>query len=410
MKGAKRQRPSGAWELRVYAGRDPVTKKERVRTKTFRGGARQADNALRAFVTEVEEQKAGGSKASLRYLLERWLTQIRRQGHSPTTLREYERIITKTINPAIGSKTLRKLTARDLDDLYGSLTDRGLAPASVRQVHSILRAALAQGVKWEYLALNPAASASPPKVRKQEPKAPTPAEVLAIIAHADKDDPELAAFVALAAATGARRGELCGLRWGDVDWKRGTLTIERSIATMGRRNQVVKGTKTHAKRTVALDAFGIRVLKAHRARVEAHADDLDVELGPDSPVISYDLERPVSPDTVSHYVRAAATAVGVDTHLHSIRHYSATQLIAAGVDVRTVAGRLGHADASTTLRVYAHALPERDREAAAVLGRTLKGALPAKSPRKRTPNKDVRPLSPRRKPPTVGPKKEEQEP
>jgi len=73
-------------------------------------------------------------------------------------------------------------------------------------------------------------------------------------------------------------------------------------------------------------------------------------------------------------LRVYAKAAGVKTHLHALRHFSATQLIAAGHDVRTVAGRLGHADASVTLRVYSHVLPERDREAAAALGRTL--ALP----------------------------------
>jgi site-specific recombinase XerD len=86
-----------------------------------------------------------------------------------------------------------------------------------------------------------------------------------------------------------------------------------------------------------------------------------VELTDDTPVLTYNLERPISPDTVSHYVRKIATKAGVDTHLHGLRHFAATQMIGAGHDVRAVAGRLGHRDASTTLKVYSHFLPERDR-------------------------------------------------
>ena len=105
--------------------------------------------------------------------------------------------------------------------------------------------------------------------------------------------------------------------------------------------------------------------------MESRARDAGVTLTADTPLFTYDLERAIAPDTASHYVRAIATRAGVDTHLHALRHFNATQLIGSGTDVRTVAGRLGHRDASTTLRVYSHVLPERDREAAAVLGRAL---------------------------------------
>src|SRR5579872_5579715 len=102
MRGSKRARPSGSWELRVYAGRDPATGKERTVTRTFRGGARAADNALRNLVKEVEEGAIGGTSATLKVLLERWLVHIESRDRSPTTLREYRRIVAKTIIPALG--------------------------------------------------------------------------------------------------------------------------------------------------------------------------------------------------------------------------------------------------------------------------------------------------------------------
>jgi integrase len=181
----------------------------------------------------------------------------------------------------------------------------------------------------------------------------------------------MATLIALAAVTGARRGELCGLRWRDVDWTGHTLTIERSVAMMGRGQLITKDTKTHAARRLALDTFGEETLKRHLRVMEDRAADLGISIMPDSPIFTYDLVRPIAPDTVSHYVRSIAAKVGVDTHLHALRHFAATELIGAGHDVRTVAGRLGHRDASVTLKVYSHALPERDRDAASALGKAL---------------------------------------
>jgi integrase len=87
------------------------------------------------------------------------------------------------------------------------------------------------------------------------------AEVQAMIKAAVSDDTDMATLIALAAVTGARRGELCGLQWGDVDWTGHTMTIERSVATMGRKQLITKDTKIHAARRLALDAFGEETLK-----------------------------------------------------------------------------------------------------------------------------------------------------
>lgn len=121
------------------------------------------------------------------------------------------------LDPALGKLEASKLTAHHLDALYASLSDRGLAPASVRQVHAIVRAACMQGVRWGLLATNPAQSASPPKIRrKREVLAPSVAQVRVLIETASSEDEDMAALIALAAVTGARRGELLGLR--GVTW------------------------------------------------------------------------------------------------------------------------------------------------------------------------------------------------
>ncbi len=382
MQGSKRlirgRGKTAVYELRVSTGRDPVTGKYGQVSRRWPGYAADdpkvdtVDKALAKLVAELEDNRTGRTAGiTVDQLLKKWLKQITSEGRSPTTLREYRRLIDKRIEPALGHLPAAKVTPVELDDFYRGLTDEGLAPASVRQAHAVLRAGFRQGVKWRYLASNPAADASPPKAVSRTVAAPTVAEVQKIIAAADADDTDMAALIALAAVTGARRGELCGLRWGDVDWEGLTLTIERSVATMGRGNLVTKDTKTHAARRLALDEFGAETLRRHLAIAEDRARELGVTITDEMPIFTYDLVNPIPPDTVTHYVKTIAESAGVDTHLHALRHFAATQMIGGGHDVRTVAGRLGHKDASVTLKVYSHALPERDRDAAAFLGRAL---------------------------------------
>lgn len=371
---------STVWELRVHAGRSPITGRPKYVSRTVTGTADDADAELGRLVTKVGAIDHTGPAETFGQYLDRWLpkTAILKE-LSPTTVREHKRTIEKIIKPALGDVELRKLSATDMDDLYVALRsrERPLSASSVRRVHAVMSAGLAQAVKEGSIDSNPAARATPPQVRPQQRAAPSPADVQAMIAAADADDPDMAALMAIAAVTGARRGELCGLQWGDVDWSGPNLTIQRSVATMGKGNLITKDTKTHSARRLALDEFGEAVLKRHLAEAEVRADELGVKIRPETPIFTYDLEHPIPPDSVTHYVKRIADKVGVDTHLHALRHFAATQMIGGGHDVRTVAGRLGHRDASVTLKVYSHALPERDREAAAFLGRAL---TPAESP------------------------------
>ena len=328
---------------------------------------------LRALVEEVARVDHTGPGESFGAFLDRWLkvTTVLKD-RSPTTVREYKRIIEKTIKPAIGDIQLREVDGRVLDDLYVSLRTRKppLSPASVRRVHALVSAACTWAVKRRELSSNPADQATPPTVPATTKETPTVEDVQRLIQTAEQDDPDMAAFIALAAVTGARRGELCGLRWGDINEDLGTLTIERSYAVVNKEH-IFKSTKTHGIRRIALGEFGIEVLRVQRARLEARAAEAGMEVTDETPILTYNLVDPISPDTISHYVRAVADTAGVDTHLHALRHFAASEMIAGGQDVRTVAGRLGHRDASTTLKVYAHVLPQRDLEAAESLGRSL---------------------------------------
>jgi integrase len=192
--------------------------------------------------------------------------------------------------------------------------------------------------------------------------------------------------IALSALTGARRGELCALRWSDIDLPGARLTIARSLTVVA--DEAHEGpTKTHAIRLVTLDPVGVEVLMRRWSEQQRFAEEVDVPLDPDPFVLTYSPrgDTHAGPDYLSHMFSKLCKRAGLVRtvnrkrrtlyRFHDLRHFAATQLIASGTDVRTVAARLGHAQTSTTLDIYAHALPAQDVEAAAVLGRLVGPAL-----------------------------------
>lgn len=390
MNGTKQEIRPGVWRLRVYAGRrangtpiqisktliTPEAQKGRARAGD---GTRLADRELAAMVAKVSRGESAAGTETVGDLLDRWLAHAESIGRSPTTLKEYQRIADKVVRPAIGKVRLSKLTAAQLDRLYAELTAKGLKATSVRRVHALIGVALHQAERWDLVERNVARRATPPAVHAEEVSAPSPDEVRRVVETAEKLEPSLAAMLLLAGLTGARRGELCALRWSDIDWRTSTLTISRSIYEKQGGGWAEKDTKTHARRRVGLDEFATAVLGRHRAQVDALAAKLGVIVQPDGFVFSRSPAgaEPYQPCLVSKFATRVARQAGVETHLHALRHFSATEAIAAGGDVVTVSKRLGHADPSVTLRVYSHALEQRDRDVAASLGRALSGELNA---------------------------------
>jgi integrase len=142
-----------------------------------------------------------------------------------------------------------KLTGSHLDHLYAGLLSRGLSPASVRRRHAVIHAALERAVKWGLIVANPADRATPPRPTPSTASAPALDVVQQLIDAAESEGcAVLATAVALAAVTGARRGELCALRWSDVDWQKrvlriwSSLTVLRRVPTVGPRRRTSVGT------------------------------------------------------------------------------------------------------------------------------------------------------------------------
>ena len=241
----------------------------------------------------------------------------------------------------------------------------------------VVRRSLVQARKWGWIVQNPAVDASPGRVRTKEIQPPAPAAVAALIAHADRDEPDFGVFLRLAASTGARRAELCALRWSDVDLDDATLWIRRSLVDQPGGGYIEKDTKTHASRRVSLDSSTVTLLRSHRVRQLERAMAVGERIGRHARVFSYDVDAatPWRPDGVTkRFVRLREREGLPNVRLHDLRHFVATRMLGAGVPVTTPADRLGHANTATTLNVYAHFLESSDRDAAEALGRMLDNA------------------------------------
>jgi integrase len=373
MSGGLRQRQPGVWEVRLEAGRDPVTGRRLQISKSVKGSKRDAQRVLNELAAKADKGQYGGTATTFRQLSEQWLRLVG-DDLSPTTLRTYENLLAKRILPAIGDLPIKKIEPSDLDLLYNGLVKRiGLSPKTVRQIHAIIRRAFRQAVLWGWVSANPATNATPPRLRKSELFPPNVDEVEELLRSAFQRDPEFANFLHIAATTGARRGEICALRWSNLNTKLGTLTIERNVIEVP-GGIIEKDTKTHQNRRIALDDDTIAVFENQRTLSDERAGISGGTLSDDAFVFSVepDGSRPWIPGAVTKRFVSLRNDLGYNgMRLHDLRHFAATRLVAAGIPVRTVSGRLGHANPATTLSVYSHFVEASDQEAAAVMGRLV---------------------------------------
>jgi integrase len=376
VRGHLEARGSGTWRAKVFLGQD-ANGRQRYLTRTVHGTRREADAQLRQLILEAGLAHET-SHATMDDLAAKWLD-LASETLSPSTLREYRRLLARIILPQFGRVKVRAVRPSDLDSFYTSLRRRGvnggrsLSAQSVHHVHALIRRLLNQALKWGWILTNPALNASPPRVDRVELEVPDVETVTQIINFAEERNPDIACFLRLAAVTGARRGELCAIRWRDFD-KSGALSIKHSIVD-GRNDELIeKGTKTNATRKVVIDVLTMRVVDSQRERCEERSKACGRRFSRNNFVFASSLDGsvPWRPHRVTLAFKRLCNELGiVGVRLHDFRHFTATQMLASGVPVKTVAGRLGHANAATTLNVYAHALESSDVEAANLLGSIL---------------------------------------
>jgi integrase len=305
--------------------------------------------------------------------LREWLAAI-----EPTvrgrTFDSYASILRMHLLPRMAKVPLAKLSSLHVQRMHSEMLAAGAAPKTVRNAHALLTGALDRAMRFRLITSNPASVVQPPRLAHREMTALTLTEARAVLTAAEADP--LHALWRLAIAAGLRQGELCGLRWGDIDLDGGSVSVAASLEQRTGRKPVRAETKTaRSRRTVPLDAATIEALRQHRATAAKKA----LAAGR-----SYDLggwvfrrtrgEGPLTMSIVWKAWRKLAERAGVRlVRFHDLRHTTATVMLAQGIDVRTVADVLGHSDVSTTLRTYVHSTEGGARQAAQVMGAALNG-------------------------------------
>ncbi len=360
-----RERKPGVWEVRVFVGNDERGRPRQV-SRTVRGTKRAAQRAAAQLTVARPAASDGRTVADV---LDAWI-----EMHTPTwaasTVRDQTSRASLVKADNLARTPLGRLAVVDVDRWHTRLRAAGVGESSLRNQHLVLRAALSQAARWGWVATNVAALATLGRRTTKPPAAMTAADVRAVIAAGEALDPAAGLAFRLAAITGARRSELCALVWGDVNSDR--LTIDSSIAIERegsindkRKPALTDGaTKTANQRTVRLDP-----------RTMAAIEVLRVEREKWGPWMLNPGERPLNPERMTRWWSLARRDAGIGSHwrLHDLRHWSATEAIGRGHDIRTVAGRLGHANPAMTLRTYAHAIDGADAGVAATLAESLDG-------------------------------------
>ena len=356
-----REKRPGVWEVRVFTGSDAHGRPTQL-SRTVHGGKRDALKL--AAELEVGPGRSSPAGRSVSDVLDAWVEQ-NLDTWAPSSARDQQSRVRSIKKDQISRLPLARLSVGDVERWHTRMRKAGLQDAGIKNLHGVLRAALSQAERWGWVSNNVAGIARLKSSKTQQRSVMSLDDVRAVMTAAATIDPAAVLALRIAAVTGARRAELAALQWTEV--VDGQLTIDSAIEFVKRGDGSPEmrdaATKTANTRTLTLDPDTLALIETVRVQRQPYGPWM-FGLGPEL----------VSPDRIGWWWSRSRKLSGIDAkwRLHDLRHWSATVAIGQGHDVRTVAGRLGHANPAMTLRVYAHAFAAADQAVAAGLGDILR--------------------------------------
>ena len=363
--GSIQQLAKDKWKTQITIGYDSEGNR---RTKSFTAKTQKEVVAMKnKFLKEKQEGTLVFSNTTtVAELTKRWLS-IKEDQIKGTTYHNYESAFKNHILPAIGELKIQKITVAHLNDYFKAKRKQGIATSSI-QHHKVMLSGIFEFAREEGLvARNLVDSCNPVRgdhtarsvFNKQQMKVLLDyVRTRRVRQNRDHILHYLYYILLLFLGTGMRRGEILGLQWNDIDFDKNSIKICRNVVRID-KDIVIDTPKTKSSyRVVAVDHRILEELK---------------ELPQDGPWVFHgDDKNHLIPDSVGRALKRAVRELGLpEVTLHGLRHTHATHLIASGLDIKSVSARLGHATIKTTLDLYAHALPEKDREAADTMGSWL---------------------------------------
>lgn len=373
MAGQLVNRGENTWYVRVFLGRD-ANGKRKFHNKTIHGTKKDAQRYLNAVLRELDLGTfVEPSDQTLSQYVEHWLKAAVRPSVSARTADGYEALLRRYILPKLGAKKLSNLKAIEIQHIYAEMQERGLSAQIVRHTHSALRNALKQALRWGMLTRNVADLVELPKVPRAERRVLSPEEASLFLATAATAPRGL--IFSFALLSGMRPEEYLALQWRDLDFERGTVTVQRALVRHKGKWSFAETKTSRSRRTIPLPAVLLQQLRTHKDKQtterlcagnlwESHDLIFCGEFGtPHSiPNLTYRYFRPLLAKAQLPRIR-----------LYDLRHSHATLLLVAEENPKVVSERLGHSTITLTLDTYSHVLPNMQKRATERLEMLLSG-------------------------------------
>ena len=357
----------------------------------------QERKALEDVIYEFEKKVKQGIilDGNIRFAdyAQNWIDKAEKHNRlAPKTILHYKNLLSR-INQEIGNIRLNKLRSHHLNDLYDKLTADGLnarggklSPKTIREHHVAISSILSSAVKDDIIFDNPAKRADAPKLQYKEQPYLDEIEAVRVIELLADEEMKYRTAIIMLIYSGIRRGELCGLKWDDIDFDNHIIHIRRITQYLPGIGIIEKEPKTPKSiRPIKLAPEAFALLEEHKEWQEGQREYLGTAWIDNNYVFTQWNGKAIHPDTLTTFFSKFAKKhkLPAGTKLHSLRHTNATLLIASGVPHRTVSNRLGHAQTSTTTNIYAHAIRSADEMASEVIGDLLN---PTKNLKKKIDN------------------------
>ncbi|WP_166789817.1 tyrosine-type recombinase/integrase [Cryobacterium sp. TMT1-2-2] len=369
----------GTWTYRLTRT-DPDTRK---RTFVTRGGFATKTEAKRAHDDAARVVRTGGSlrtrEQTLGDFLTHWLADAERS-LKPKTVGEYRRHVVVEIIPKLGKVPLSRLRKQHIADFITTLTRDGRGATTVRRIHATLRSALSDALGRDLIDSNPAILPSKSRTlpsietKRVSPWEPTEAAHFLDVASAHR----LGALFELAVLTGMRRGELCGLRWQDVDLTARKLSVNVQLVQVG-ANTVEQSIKTAAgsQRVVPLGDRAVAALITWQLSQLTERDAAGVAWVTSGRVFTMDDGRQLRPAYASRLFDTIQDGIGVPRQrFHDLRHLFASLALSSGEDMGVVSKLMGHSTSVITRDLYAHLVGDRARQVVSGVAEMLRPSTP----------------------------------
>ncbi|HJP21606.1 MAG TPA: tyrosine-type recombinase/integrase [Alphaproteobacteria bacterium] len=378
--GGVREKRRGVWELKFDTGVDRVTGKRQTRYRTVKGNRRAAETELRRLLCQIDTGEfVQPAKITVGHLLDRWLNHTRSQV-APKTHERYGQLVANNIGPVLGHHKLDSLRTIDIDGAWANLLEDGrkdgkggLSPQTVKHCHRVLRQALAQAVRWQMIARNPADEVEPPRVARKEITVLDAVQTATLIEATRGTEFYVPTLIAV--TTGLRRGETLALRWKHIELEAGVLAVVESVeqTKAGIRFKEPKGKRA---RQVVMTALLVAELRQHRLRQAQDLLKLGIRQTEDTLVCCRADGEIMNPEDLSRRFPEIVLRAGLPRlTFHSLRHSHATQMLVAGIHPKVAQERLGHSSIQVTMDRYSHLVPGLQEEAAEKVDSAIQAAL-----------------------------------